>query len=309
MKVFLAAIFGVGIAGKTSSACTASSPVRHGGYALSWKMVVSIQDIDSACCDELKKMFQETKSPSCVGGHNFTTEFQFNGGTCSGLKCTEEEVRHRIPGPVYADPAACAEIKAGPQRAPIKVKACFLRSGTQPRIATMSEIFMSEITMPAYVKFPAKTSAAVPADATSPTKKSVAPLNLLGQAGCKSETAGTCRFFGCKASRGATSCVAHKCVCKPGTCNIEGVCGCTRENGQYECNNGYCLDAKARMCYRPNIMGGIELGEAVVDQSSQVGTIMLFGSIGGLTGAALTLVLLKLSPSSHTENEAPILSA
>lgn len=42
---------------------------------------------------------------------------------------------------------------------------------------------------------------------------------------CKTtDTGGKCRFFGCWGSRGPTSCVNGKCVCKPGFCAIDGFC-------------------------------------------------------------------------------------
>merc|ERR1712113_685646 len=41
---------------------------------------------------------------------------------------------------------------------------------------------------------------------------------------CKADTGGTCRFFSCHASRGETTCVNHRCMCKPGFCSENGVC-------------------------------------------------------------------------------------
>lgn len=42
---------------------------------------------------------------------------------------------------------------------------------------------------------------------------------------CKTtDTGGRCSWFGCWSSRGPTSCVNGKCICKPGFCSIDGFC-------------------------------------------------------------------------------------
>jgi len=41
---------------------------------------------------------------------------------------------------------------------------------------------------------------------------------------CLSDSGGTCRFFGCSSSRGATTCVKGRCVCKQGFCAENGRC-------------------------------------------------------------------------------------
>eukprot|EP00933_Yihiella_yeosuensis_P054309 TRINITY_DN52705_c0_g1_i1.p1 TRINITY_DN52705_c0_g1~~TRINITY_DN52705_c0_g1_i1.p1 ORF type:complete len:280 (-),score=60.20 TRINITY_DN52705_c0_g1_i1:223-1062(-) len=45
---------------------------------------------------------------------------------------------------------------------------------------------------------------------------------------CATATSGTCSFFGCDKSRGATNCVKGKCVCKPGYCSNGSACQLAR---------------------------------------------------------------------------------
>lgn len=41
---------------------------------------------------------------------------------------------------------------------------------------------------------------------------------------CNLDTKGTCHWFGCSASRGATDCVSGRCLCKAGSCAQNGAC-------------------------------------------------------------------------------------
>lgn len=41
---------------------------------------------------------------------------------------------------------------------------------------------------------------------------------------CTKDTGGTCSWFGCAASRGPTDCVSGHCLCKEGTCAVDGSC-------------------------------------------------------------------------------------
>jgi len=41
---------------------------------------------------------------------------------------------------------------------------------------------------------------------------------------CSTNPGGTCRFLGCRASRGETNCVDSKCLCKTGFCVVNGAC-------------------------------------------------------------------------------------
>merc|ERR1740117_1789347 len=44
------------------------------------------------------------------------------------------------------------------------------------------------------------------------------------QAACEKDTAGTCSFSACDQSLGQTECKGAKCLCKSGTCSVNGKC-------------------------------------------------------------------------------------
>lgn len=64
------------------------------------------------------------------------------------------------------------------------------------------------------------------------------------QTKCEEDTGGTCKIFGCKSWRGATSCVHGKCICKPGGCVMgnSGVCShkCDKYTGGTSFDTGTC---------------------------------------------------------------------
>lgn len=41
---------------------------------------------------------------------------------------------------------------------------------------------------------------------------------------CDKNTGGTCKWFGCSSSRGATDCISGRCICKGNTCAMGGKC-------------------------------------------------------------------------------------
>lgn len=77
---------------------------------------------------------------------------------------------------------------------------------------------------------------------------------------CEVDTTGTCSFFDCDPSRGATSCIQGKCICKEGWCVRNGRCvptapeafqtdtggsctwlDCDKSRGETTCTKGKCI--------------------------------------------------------------------
>ena len=49
-------------------------------------------------------------------------------------------------------------------------------------------------------------------------------LNNASNSFCDSYTDGTCKYFGCKSSRGPTQCIQGQCRCQPGYCAVGSRC-------------------------------------------------------------------------------------
>merc|ERR1712039_36627 len=153
------------------------------------------------------------------------------------------------------------------------------------------------------------------------------PTAAIATEQCTSQTAGSCRFFSCHASRGPTNCVAHKCVCKPGLCNIDSKCQCARSGmcsfGKCYCRAGYCLDANKNICLKTvgassdmMVMPALkyQIGEELlesgeIEKSSEVGAsqIALAALSGGFFGALLTVAFVKMTSRSKNMKNVPLL--
>mmetsp|Transcript_7791 Transcript_7791/g.17004 ORF Transcript_7791/g.17004 Transcript_7791/m.17004 type:complete len:291 (+) Transcript_7791:106-978(+) len=84
----------------------------------------------------------------------------------------------------------------------------------------------------------------------------ISPMKPLA-ATCQADTSGTCAWFGCDGSRGPTECQNGRCVCKEGTCAVNGMCqpngdtggrcgpygGCPPQHGNAVCIHGKCVCA------------------------------------------------------------------